>query len=158
MLVEILQKLLPAKIRSIIRPYHRIFFPNKIYGYWNITYRCTYKCSYCPFCNITKYSDIYPKETEKTQAQKNNEYRNQIQNKYSTNILVSADQDTDILLNIISKTSNEDIKVQSINSLNSKEYFMYEIKILVPDTEKLENFMNEIRTIPHIIKVERSIK
>ncbi len=66
MLVEILQKLLPAKIRSIIRPYHRIFFPNKIYGYWNITYRCTYKCSYCPFCNITKYSDIYPKETEKT--------------------------------------------------------------------------------------------
>ena len=35
---------------------------------------------------------------------------------------------------------------------------MYEIKILVPDTEKLENFMNEIRTIPHIIKVERSIK
>ena len=82
----------------------------------------------------------------------------EIQNKYSTNILISADQDTDILLNIISKTSNEDIKVQSINSLNSKEYFMYEIKILVPDTEKLENFMNEIRTIPHIIKVERSIK
>ena len=69
MLVEILQKILPARIRSILRPYHRLFFPDKIYGYWNITYRCTYQCSYCPFCNITKYCDIYPKESEKTPEQ-----------------------------------------------------------------------------------------
>lgn len=66
MLVETLQKLIPAQLRSILRPYHRLFFPNKIYGYWNITYRCTYKCSYCPFCNVTDYGKIYTKETEKT--------------------------------------------------------------------------------------------
>lgn len=66
MLVELLQKLTPAPIRSFLRPYHRIIFPNKIYGYWNITYRCTYKCSYCPFCNITDYGKIYTKDQEKT--------------------------------------------------------------------------------------------
>ncbi|MCI9433981.1 MAG: bifunctional (p)ppGpp synthetase/guanosine-3',5'-bis(diphosphate) 3'-pyrophosphohydrolase [Bacilli bacterium] len=85
-------------------------------------------------------------------------WNNSIINKYSASILVSADNDTDILLNIITKANNTEVKIQSINSLNAKEYFMYEIKLLVADTEKLENFMNEIRTIPHIIKVERSMK
>lgn len=66
MIVETLQKILPAQVRSVLRPYHRMFFPNKIYGYWNITYRCTYKCSYCPFCNVTDYGEIYPKSSEKT--------------------------------------------------------------------------------------------
>ncbi len=66
MLIEMLQRLTPASVRSIIRPFHRLFFPNKIYGYWNITYRCTYHCSYCPFCNIHNYSKTYTKETEKT--------------------------------------------------------------------------------------------
>ncbi|MBS4759103.1 MAG: radical SAM protein [Clostridium sp.] len=66
MLVELLQKWTPAQLRSFFRPYHRLFFPNKIYGYWNITYRCTYQCSYCPFCSITKYSELYPKSSEKT--------------------------------------------------------------------------------------------
>lgn len=85
-------------------------------------------------------------------------WNNSIINKYSASILVSADNDTDILLNIITNANNTEVKIQSINSLNAKEYFMYEIKLLVADTEKLENFMNEIRTIPHIIKVERSMK
>lgn len=85
-------------------------------------------------------------------------WNNSIINKYSASILVSADNDTDILLNIITKANNTEVKIQSINSLNAKESFMYEIKLLVADTEKLENFMNEIRTIPHIIKVERSMK
>lgn len=85
-------------------------------------------------------------------------WNHDIINRYSTSILVSADNDVDILLNIITKTTNTDIKIQNINSLNAKECFMYEIKLLISDTEKLENFMNEIRTIPHIIKVERSMK
>ncbi len=66
MIVELLQRVIPAPLRSILRPYHRLFFKNKIYGYWNITYRCTYKCSYCPFCNVTDYGKIYPKNVEKT--------------------------------------------------------------------------------------------
>ncbi len=85
-------------------------------------------------------------------------WNHNIINKYSASILVSADNDSDILLNIITKANNTEVKIQSINSLNAKEYFMYEIKLLVADIEKLENFMNEIRTISHIIKVERSMK
>jgi MoaA/NifB/PqqE/SkfB family radical SAM enzyme len=66
MLVEMLQRIIPAPLRSKIRPYHRFFFPNKMYGYWNITYRCTYKCSYCPFCGQATYGKLFPRETEKT--------------------------------------------------------------------------------------------
>ncbi len=81
-----------------------------------------------------------------------------IENKYSTNILITADSDKDILLGIITKASNMDIKIQTINSLNAKDYSLFEIKILITDTLKLDNFMNEINSIPHIIKVERSMK
>ena len=81
-----------------------------------------------------------------------------IQNKYSCIILVSASNDTNVLLDIISKTSNKDIKIQSINSLNSKECFMYELKVLIKNVDELNDFMNEIMTIPHIVKVERIIK
>lgn len=82
----------------------------------------------------------------------------EIENKYSTNILVSADNDTNILLDIISKTTGTEIKIQSVNTLSARECFMYEIKLLISDIDTLKNFMNEIATIPHIIKVERSIK
>ena len=85
-------------------------------------------------------------------------WNDEIQNKYSTDIIVSAENDNNILLEIISKTSNNNIKIQSINSINARECFMYEIKILIDNIENLENFMNEIRLIPHIIKVERSVR
>ena len=82
----------------------------------------------------------------------------EITNKYPTNILVSSETYDNILIEIISKTTNTDIKVLSINSMNSKECFMFEISVLIDNLSKLENLMNEILTIPHIIKVERSIK
>ena len=82
----------------------------------------------------------------------------EIQNKYPTNILVTSDTYDNILLDVISKTSNTEIKVLSINSLKARDLYMFEVRVLIDNLSNLENFMNEILTIPHIIKVERSIK
>ena len=82
----------------------------------------------------------------------------EIQNKYPTSIIVTSDTYDNILLDVISKTSNTEIKVLSINSLKARDLYMFEVKVLIDKLSNLENFMNEILTIPHIIKVERSIK
>ena len=78
--------------------------------------------------------------------------------KYPTNILIRALDNKNILLDIISKTSNTDITVQSINTINTNDNFMYDITVLISDKDKLMKFMNDIRMIPNIIDVERIIK
>ena len=78
--------------------------------------------------------------------------------KYPTNILVHALDGKNILLDIISKTSNTDITIQSINTINTNDNFMYDITVLITDKDKLLKFMNDIKMIPNILDVERVIK
>lgn len=66
MLIETLQNIVPNKLKNILKPYFRLFFPNKNYALWWITFRCTYKCSYCPYCGLCDYSEFFPEASEKT--------------------------------------------------------------------------------------------
>ncbi len=85
-------------------------------------------------------------------------WNSDIKNKYSTNILVHALNNKNVLIDLISKTSSSDITVQSINTLDSKDEFLYEITILVENLEKLTKFINDLETLPNITFVERIIK
>lgn len=78
--------------------------------------------------------------------------------KYPTNILIHTIESTNILLDIIAKTANNDVSVQSINTIKSSEDFMYEITVLVSNKERLNKFINDIDSIPNILSVERAIK
>ena len=81
-----------------------------------------------------------------------------ISKKYDTNIRIDASSNKDILLNIIAKTSNVDVTIQSINTMHNDDAFIFEINVLVPNKELLNKFMNDIKNIPDIISVERVIK
>lgn len=81
-----------------------------------------------------------------------------ISKKYPTSILVEARKEKNTLLDIISKTSNNDIVVEGIKTLKSSENDLYEITVVVTDLEVLKKFMNDIDMIPNIIKVERMIQ
>ena len=85
-------------------------------------------------------------------------WNNTITKKYDTNIIVEATESKDILLNIIAKTSNIDITIQSINTINNTDTYIFELNILTTSTEILNKFMNDIRTIKNVINVERVIK
>ena len=50
-------------------------------------------------------------------------------------------------MDIIAKTTNNDISVQSINIIKSNDAFMYEITVLVSDKDKLTKFMNDVDSI-----------
>ena len=78
--------------------------------------------------------------------------------KYPASILIHARENKNLLLDIVSKTSNNDITIQTINSIESKDNFMFEIVITVENNNRLEKFMSELKTIDSIIDVERSIK
>ena len=77
--------------------------------------------------------------------------------KYPTTILVHAN-DENILLDIISKTSNNNIVVESVKNISSPNNHLFQITILVENKEKLIRFINELNCITNIIDVERLIK
>ena len=78
--------------------------------------------------------------------------------KYSTNLLISATDNKNVLIDIISKTSSAEVIIQSINTVNTNEDYMFDITILVPNKEKLVKFMNALNEVKSIKNVERLIK
>lgn len=85
-------------------------------------------------------------------------WNNIINNKYDTNIIVEANNSKDILLSIIAKSSNINITIQSINTINNNDTYIYELNVLTPNKDILNKFITDIRNIPNIISVERVIK
>lgn len=78
--------------------------------------------------------------------------------KYPVLLSIRVMSGKNVFLDIISKTSNSDIIVQSLNNINIKDETRYDIVILVGNLEKLNKFMNELRSIHDILEVERIIK
>ena len=85
-------------------------------------------------------------------------WNNTITKKYATNILITANINNELLVKIINKTSNSDINIQSINTINSPGRFMFDINLLVEDKDKLDKFIADISSIPEVISVDRIIK
>ena len=85
-------------------------------------------------------------------------WNDNITNKYPTTILIHAIENKNLLLDVISKTSNTEITIVSINTLPASDDFLYEIIVSVPNTEKLNKFMDDLNLISSITKVERIIK
>lgn len=81
-----------------------------------------------------------------------------VNKKYPTNLLIHARENKNVLLDIIAKTSNTDITVLNINFINNNDNFLYELVVSVQNVTSLNKFMNDIRSIPNILDVERSIK
>ena len=78
--------------------------------------------------------------------------------KYSTNILITATENNNLLIKIINKTSNNDITIQSINNLTTSSRYLYDINLLVDNVERLNKFINDVKSIKGVVGVERIIK
>lgn len=83
-------------------------------------------------------------------------WNSEINQKYLTTILVRSM--SNILLDIVAKSTNNGINIQSINSYTSEDNFLYELTITVINKEKLEYFIREIKSIKNILEVTRIIK
>ncbi len=80
-----------------------------------------------------------------------------ITKKYPTSLLIKS-LDNNILMEIVAKTSNTDITIQSIKSFSSGDDYIYQVTVLVENKGRLTKYMNDLRMIPNILSVERLIK
>lgn len=78
--------------------------------------------------------------------------------KYQASIIVRALKDNNMLLNIISKASNSNISIQSVNTYINDNDTVYDLIILVENKTIMKKFMNDIRSTENILEVERNIK
>ncbi|MBE6139767.1 MAG: bifunctional (p)ppGpp synthetase/guanosine-3',5'-bis(diphosphate) 3'-pyrophosphohydrolase [Firmicutes bacterium] len=88
-------------------------------------------------------------------------WNEEIDKKYSTNILVHTlkiSNNKNILIDIISKTSSSDVVIQSINTISTDDDYMFDITLLVPNKERLLKFINDLEMLDSITRVERIIK
>ncbi len=88
----------------------------------------------------------------------NVEWNDKITKKYPTNILIHTLDNKNVLLDVIAKTSNNDIVVQSTNFINNSDNFLYEITVLVRDVKELEKYIEDLKSLNNVIEVERSMK
>ena len=83
---------------------------------------------------------------------------NNLNKKYPTMVLVRAEKKENILVEIVSKASNNNINIQSINTYNNENDVVFDLLVLVENKERLSKFINDVRMISNIIEVERNIK
>ena len=60
------------------------------------------------------------------------------------------------ILDIISKTTNNNISVSSVNTL--KENTRYKLTILVENKSNLDKFISDLKSISNILNIERLIQ
>jgi GTP pyrophosphokinase len=85
-------------------------------------------------------------------------WNDEITKKYPTNLLITTEKDDDVLLKIISKISIYDISVKSINTLVNPDLLIYDIIVMVNNTENINKCLVDLSSINHVIKAERIIK
>ena len=76
--------------------------------------------------------------------------------KYNVELLIETNNKKNILMDIISKTTSNNISVLSINMLN--ENIRYKLTIQVEDKKTLDKFIKDLENIKTLKKVERLIK
>ena len=81
-----------------------------------------------------------------------------IKNKYLSTIIVRALTEDNLLLEIVSKTSGTETKVQSIVNIAKGKNVGYEITVTVSNLETLTKFIHDIESMSKVISVERVIK
>ena len=85
-------------------------------------------------------------------------WNSEISKRYPTSILVHTISKKDILLDIVSKASNNGISIESINNMSSGGTFTYDITVLVDNKNELVNFMSDIKSIQEVKEIERAVK
>jgi len=81
-----------------------------------------------------------------------------ITKKYATTITIHAELVKNPLLDIITKAANNNVSVETIDTVSRSQVTVYEVTILVQNTEALNKFITDLYTLDFIKMVERIIK
>ena len=83
------------------------------------------------------------------------EWEGSTDNRYTAKLKVYIDDVSDILLKIITLSTKDSIIVDSINLINRNKELFYDISCRVKNINDLHQFIDEIKLINSVVKVER---
>lgn len=86
------------------------------------------------------------------------DWNQSIEKKFPTTILIHAEYSDKLLLDIVNKSSLDNVSVEGINVLSKGNIYIYQAEILVSSVEKLKKYMDDLYLISNIKKVERIMK
>ena len=81
---------------------------------------------------------------------------NVTEKKYETDLLIYTNN-TDNLVEIITKASSNNITIDSIKAINKSDYKLYDMTVLVENNEILRKFLIDLENLPFVLRVERMI-
>ncbi len=82
-------------------------------------------------------------------------WENNTDNKYTAKLKVYIDSVSDILMNIVSVATKNDINIESINLINRNKEMFYDLSVKVKDISTLHTFIEEVKQIASVSNVER---
>lgn len=85
-------------------------------------------------------------------------WNSKTEKKYPSTILIRTEKADNILLNIITKTSNNGMLVKSVNTYMHHNDVTYNMTVMTPSLEDLKKFILDIESLPSVYEVERVIQ
>lgn len=77
---------------------------------------------------------------------------------YTTGLLIKTNNINNNLLDIVTKSSQRNLSIDSINTIKRGNELDYELLVKVPNTDSLKLFMQDIETLDFVKSVERELK
>lgn len=78
--------------------------------------------------------------------------------KYCARILIKTNNINNNLLDIVTKSSQRNLNIEKIDTHTHNEVVDYELLVDVPNTEMLDLFMSDLKSLPFVKDVERIVK
>lgn len=85
-------------------------------------------------------------------------WNDKIIKKWPTSIIIETEPNQNFLFDLLAKTTNNNVNLQNINTINNPRLTKYDLLILVEDQEQLQKFITDVEQIPYVHKVVRIIK
>ena len=104
-----------------------------------------YLCIYLPW-----------KANERDESKKRKDMYDNLNKKYPTDLLIYTNED-DILLDIITKASSNDVVIDSIFTLNKSSLKVLSVTVLVKNIDVLDKFCKDLYNIGSVVKIERQM-
>jgi len=86
----------------------------------------------------------------------NVKWNEKVDKRYLTDLIIYTDT-SDNLLDIIAKASTNNITIDSISTINKSEYKVYNMTVLVENTDKLNKYIIELNNLSFVKNIERYI-
>lgn len=79
-------------------------------------------------------------------------------NTYLTNITIDVIKGKNHLLDIITKATQRNVYIESINTKEQEDIITYDIVVKIKNSNELENFTNDVYSLPYVKNINRKIK